>query len=159
MKYSRLSTSLTFMPSPRESDPVMTETPFTPHNDLERQLIAAQEGQIGPDELIDTLLRSEVFMPVYEKHQIGGLQSSSQAKPLTLTTEEGTEVLVLFTSPERAKGFVKDFPGYGGGLVTEFSWILEKLGVGYGISLNPGLEVGMEFEAHMLQEMVTGRSH
>ena len=134
-------------------------TPFVPHNDLERQLIAAQEGNIGPDELIDTLLRSEVFMPVYEKHQIGGLQVSTQAKPLTLTTEEGQEVLVLFTSPERAKGFVTDFPGYGGGLVTEFTWIIEKLGIGYGISLNPGLDVGMDFEAQMLQQMAAKRTH
>lgn len=137
----------------------MTETPFTPHNDLERQLIAAQEGRIGPDELIDTLLRSEVFMPVYEKHQIAGLQVSDKAKPLTLNTDDGEEVLILFTSPERAKGFVKDFPGYGGGLVTEFSWILEKLGVGYGISLNPGLEVGMELEAQILQQMGAKRPH
>ncbi len=130
---------------------------FTPHNDLERQLIAAQDGRIGPEELIDTLMRSEVFMPVYEKHQIGGLQVSSQAKPLILSSDDGEELLVLFTSPERAKAFVADYPGYGGGLVTEFTWVLEKLGVGYGISLNPGLEIGMELEAHAVQQLGAAR--
>jgi len=128
---------------------------FTPHNDLERQLIAAQDGRIGPEELIDTLMRSEVFMPVYEKHQIGGLQVSSQAKPLILSSDDGEEL--LFTSPERAKAFVADYPGYGGGLVTEFTWVLEKLGVGYGISLNPGLEIGMELEAHAVQQLGAAR--
>ncbi len=35
----------------------------------------------------------------------------------------------------------------GGGLVVNFTWILEKLGIGYGISLNPGMPVGIDFEA------------
>lgn len=120
---------------------------FAPQNELERQLIAAQEGQIPPEGFIETLIGSEIFMPVYEKHQIGGLQSSDKARPLKLKTDDGDEVLVLFTSPERAKAFVKDFPGYGGGLVADFTWILEKLGIGYGISLNPRLEFGIDFQA------------
>jgi hypothetical protein len=120
---------------------------FTPQNDLERRLIAAQEGEIPPEAFIETLVGSEVFMPIYEKHQIGGLQTQQAAEPLKITGEEGGEVLVLFTSPERAKGFVKDYPGYGGGLVADFTWILDKLGIGYAISLNPGLPVGIDFEA------------
>jgi hypothetical protein len=120
---------------------------FQPQNDLERQLIAAQEGQIAPEGFIRTLLGSEVFMPIYEKHQIGGFAPDAKAKPLKIQTEGGDEVLVLFTSPDRAKSFVQDYPGYGGGLVADFTWILEKLGIGYGISLNPGLPVGIEFQA------------
>ena len=130
---------------------------FTPQNDLERRLIAAQEGAIPPESFIETLLGSEVFMPIYEKHQIGGLQTESQALPLKITTDEGGEVLVLFTSPERAKSFVKDFPGYGGGLVADFTWIIEKLGVGYGITLNPGYAVGIEFEAQDLTQIAAMR--
>jgi len=122
-------------------------TEFAPHNDLERQLVAAQEGQIPAETFVQTLLGSEVFMPIYEKHQIGGFHVETKAQPLKIQTEDGDEVLVLFTSPERAKTFVSDYPGYGGGLVTEFSWILEKLGIGYGITLNPGHEVGMDFAA------------
>lgn len=128
---------------------------FVAQNDLERQLIAAQNGQLPPEMLLMTLLDSEVFMPVYESQQIGGLQTTQTAQPLKLTTETGDAVLVLFTSPERAKAFVADFPGYGGGLVTEFRWILEKLGVGYAITLNPGLEVGMDFEAQDVAQLLT----
>ena len=120
---------------------------FKPQNDLERQLIAAQEGQIPPEAFIETLVGSEVFMPVYEKHQIAGFQAQQVAQPLKLQGEDGGEVLVLFTSPERAKGFVAGHPGYEGGLVADFTWILEKLGIGYAITLNPGLPFGMEFEA------------
>ncbi|MBV5309412.1 SseB family protein [Chromatium okenii] len=127
---------------------------FIAQNDLERQLIAAQNGELPPEQLLMTLLNSEVFMPVYEPQQIGGLQTTtSTAQPLKLTTETGDAVLVLFSSPERAKVFVADFPGYGGGLVTEFRWILEKLGVGYAITLNPSLEVGMDFEAQDVAQL------
>lgn len=130
---------------------------FQPSNDLERVLLDAQEGRATPQQFIDTLMGSEVFMPVYEKHQIGGFVSSQQAQPLTLTDDDsGEKVLVLFTGPERAKAFVRDFPGYEGGLVAEFTWVLERLGVGFGISLNPGLEVGIDLEAQTIQQITQG---
>lgn len=82
-------------------------TGFTPQNGLERQLLAAQEGQLPPEDFVRPLLGSEVFMPIHEKHQIGGLQmGGTAAQPLELARDDGTEVLVLFTSPERANGFV-----------------------------------------------------
>ena len=125
-------------------------TDFQPQNDLERQLIAAQEGRIPPESFLRTLLGSEVFMPVYERYQIGGFMADTKARPLKIRTDDGEEVLVLFTSPDRAKSFVKDYPGYGGGLVVEFTWILEKLVIGYGIALNPSLVFGLDFEAQDL---------
>ena len=134
-------------------------TLFAPQNDLERQLIAAQEGQLPAEDFIATLLGSEVFMPIYERHQIGGLQTDrGAALPLKIQTDTG-EVLVLFTSPERAKHFVGDYPGYGGGLVVDFTWILEKLGIGFAISLNPGESFGMDFEAQDLERMARMRAH
>ena len=130
---------------------------FAPQNDLERRLIAAQEGRIEPHDFIQTLLGSEVFMPIYEKHQIVGFQTEDRARPLKIQTDDG-EVLVLFTSPDRSKEFVRDFPGYGGGLVAEFTWILEKMGIGFGVALNPGLDYGMDFEAQDLAQMAALRT-
>ena len=68
--------------------------------------------------------------------------------------EAGTQVLVLFTSPERAKDFVQDFPSYGGGLLTEFSWVLRKMGVPAGIALNPGLDAGFDLEPEMVADLM-----
>ena len=133
-------------------------TEFAPQNDLERQLLAAQEGEIPPEALIQTLLGSEVFMPIYEKHQIGGFHVETKAQPLRIQSDEGDTVLVLFTSPERAKAFVCDYPGYGGGLVAEFTWILEKLGIGYGITLNPGHDVGMDFATQDVAQIAALRA-
>lgn len=115
--------------------------------------MAAQEGEIPPEPFIETLVGSEVFMPIYEKHQIGGLQTQQGAQPLKLQGGDEGDALVFFTSPERAKGFVRDYTGCGGGLVVDFTWILEKLGIGFGISLNPGLPVGIDFEAQDLAQI------
>lgn len=122
-------------------------------NDAEILLQKALDGVLEGDAFIQQLMETTLFMPIYEKHQIGGLQptTTDQATPLTLDDENGNKVLILFTSPERAKGFVRDFPGYGGGLLAEFKWIIEKVGVGYAISINPDHELGIDLEVGMLQ--------
>lgn len=124
-------------------------------NDAEILLQKALDGALEGDAFIQQLMETTLFMPIYEKHQIGGLQptTTDQATPLTLDDESGNKVLVLFTSPERAKGFVRDFPGYGGGLLAEFKWIIEKVGVGYAISINPDHELGIDLEVGMLQSL------
>lgn len=122
-------------------------------NDAEKLLVQALAGELEGDAFIQQLMELTLFMPIYEKHQIGGLQPTTgdQAIPLTLDDESGDKVLILFTSPDRAKTFVKDFPGYGGGLLAEFKWIIEKVGVGYSISINPDHEMGIDLEVGMLQ--------
>jgi hypothetical protein len=122
-------------------------------NDAEKLLVQALAGELEGDAFIQQLMELTLFMPIYEKHQIGGLQPTTgdQAIPLTLDDESGDKVLILFTSPDRAKAFVRDFPGYGGGLLAEFKWIIEKVGVGYSISINPDHEMGIDLEVGMLQ--------
>lgn len=73
-------------------------------------------------------------------------------------SDQGGEVLVLFTSPDRARNFVRVFPGYGGGLVAEFTWILERLGLGFGITLNPDQPYGMDFAAEDVAQLAAGRA-
>ncbi|MBB1093593.1 SseB family protein [Rhodopseudomonas palustris] len=133
----------------------MTTADFHPQNELERQLLAAQNGEIAPEALIQFLIESDVFMPIYDQHTIGGLQTTQRAQPLTINQDDGGKVLILFTSPDRAKTFVRDFPGYGGGLVVTLRWILDHFGIGFAISLNPDQLVGMDFEAHAVAQLAT----
>lgn len=124
-------------------------------NEAEELLVKALAGELEGDTFIQQLMEVTLFMPIYEKHQIGGLQptTSGQAVPLTLDDDAGNKILILFTSPDRAKAFVRDFPGYGGGLLAEFKWIIEKVGVGYSISINPDHELGIDLEVGMLQNL------
>ena len=123
-------------------------------NALEEKLLAAQEGRLSSDELLEVLLLSQVFMPVQdEKAPALNIQRSTRARPLSLTAEDGTPILVLFSSPERAKPFLADFPGFTGGILESFKWVLERMGTGYGIALNPGSEVGFDMEPETVTEL------
>ena len=116
-------------------------------------MVAAQEGTLAGEAFMDYLMDTQLFMPVKDSIGIEGFTSSDKAIPLTLKTEDDIEVLILFTSPERAKEFVQDFPGYDGGLLAEFKWILERTGSGVGISINPTFPVGMDMEPEMVQQL------
>jgi hypothetical protein len=126
---------------------------FESRNELEEKLVAAQEGRLASEAFMDYLMDTQVFMPVKDSIGIGGFTGSDKAIPLTLKTEDDIEVLILFTSPERAKDFVQDFPGYEGGLLAEFRWVLERTGSGVGISINPTFPVGMDMEPEMVQQL------
>jgi hypothetical protein len=131
----------------------MTE-PFIPMNEIEKQLLAAQEGRITGEEFMAQLMKSELFMPILEQPSaVSNLQTSHTAHPLTVEDEEQNQVVVLFTSPERGKFFLQEYPGYSGGLLAEFTWILEKLGSGLGLIINPGLQTGFDMSPEMLRQL------
>ena len=126
---------------------------FETRNELEQKLLAAQEGQMPGDKFMKYLMDTQIFMPVKDSIGIEGFTSSDKAIPLTLLSDDKIEVLVLFTSPDRAREFVRDHPGYEGGLLAEFKWVLERTGSGVGISINPNWPVGMDMEPEMVQQL------
>jgi len=127
--------------------------PFETRNELEEKLLAAQEGTVSGEEFMAYLMDTQIFMPVKDSIGIEGFTSSTNAIPMTLKTEDEVEVLILFTSPDRSKDFMQDFPGYDGGLLAEFKWVLERVGGGVGVSINPGLPVGMDMEPEMIRQL------
>lgn len=124
---------------------------LTARNDVERLLLEMLQGDLDPESFARRLIDLEVFMPVKDdKHQIAGFQTSTKAEPLVMEDEAGNRVLITFSSPERAKGFVAEFPGYSGGLLTEVAWILRRMGENMGLSINPGEEPGFDFDPDMV---------
>ena len=90
-------------------------------------------------------------MPVKdEKHRIAGFQSSTQAEPLLVEDATGHRILVVFSEPDRAKSFLAAHPGFGGGLLTEFSWILRRMGAGVALSINPDQTPGFDLDPEMV---------
>jgi len=130
----------------------MQET-FEARNEVEEKLLSAQEGQLTSEALMQYMMDAQLFMPVKDAIGIEGFTSSDKAVPLTLKTEDNIEVLILFTSPDRSKEFLQEFPGYDGGLLAEFKWVLERTGSGIGISINPDWPVGMDLEPEMIQQL------
>ena len=128
---------------------------FEPRNEMEKNLLAAQEEKISSDDLLNILMNSQVFMPVQDdKPSLLNIQRSTRAQPLVLTDEDSTPILVLFSSPARAKEFISDYPGFGGGILTEFTWVLERMGRDFGTTLNPGLDAGFDMEPETVNDLV-----
>jgi hypothetical protein len=125
-------------------------------NELEQKLLAAISGDLPADDFMRELLTQQIFIPVKDEKDTGiiGLQRSTKATPLVIQDDEGHNILVLFTSPERAKDFLVEVPGYSGGLLADFAWIVERMEAGFAISVNPGLEMGMDIEPENVTQML-----
>ncbi len=126
---------------------------FETRNELEENLLAAQEGMMQSEDFMKYLMDAQVFMPVKDSIGIEGFTSSDKAVPMTLKSEDNVEVLILFSSPDRSQAFMQDYPGYDGGLLAEFKWVLERVGGDVGISINPDWPVGMDMEPEMIQQL------
>lgn len=125
-------------------------------NEVEGLLVDLEQGNIDPESFARQLLDHQVFMPIKdEKHQIAGFQLSTKADPLVIEDEEGNRVFIVFTSPERAKQFTAEYPGYSNGLLTEVSWIVQRMGADMGLSINPGMEPGFDFDADMVSMLAS----
>ncbi|MDD3528974.1 MAG: SseB family protein [Gallionellaceae bacterium] len=124
---------------------------FDPRNDIERLLAGMLAGAVEPEDFARRIVDMQVFMPVKdEKHQIAGFQRSTQAEPLVLEDDDGNRALIVFSGPDRAKDFLVDFPDYGGGLLAELSWILRRMSADLAIALNPGMDMGFDFDPGMV---------
>ncbi|OOZ41049.1 hypothetical protein BOW53_05725 [Solemya pervernicosa gill symbiont] len=131
----------------------MTET-FEPHNTLEQKLLDAQEGRMLGEQFLLELLDEQLYMPIKEHQQVEGLQTSSNADPLRMEDEEGNIILILFTSPDRSKNFTADLPDYRGGLLVELPWILERIGSGVGMAINPGWPAGIDLDPETVAQLI-----
>lgn len=125
-------------------------------NELEEKLLAAINGELPSEEFMNELLTQQIFIPIKDDKDSGikGFQHTTRATPLIVQDEAGRNTLVLFTSPERAKEFLVDVPGYSGGLLADFSWIVERMEPGFAIAVNPGLELGMDIEPEDVTQML-----
>ncbi len=121
-------------------------TEFTPQNELEQQLQQAQNGQLAPERFFQTLLAAPLYMP---------MEGRAPGQPLMVEDEEGTRVLMLFTSPERARPFIADYPEYAEtGVQEALPAILARLGAEVGVSLNPGAPLGFDLGPEQVRELL-----
>ncbi|OGI55844.1 MAG: hypothetical protein A2V58_00530 [Candidatus Muproteobacteria bacterium RBG_19FT_COMBO_61_10] len=126
---------------------------MTPKNELEQRIQAVLNDEISNEDFMRALQTSQVFMPVADDTQIKNFQRSNKIEPLLVEVEDGSKVLILFSSPDRGKAFLADYPGYKGGLLVEFAWVLLNVEGEYGIAINPGWDLGVDLEPQMVQRL------
>jgi hypothetical protein len=134
----------------------MQDQAFEPKNELEKKLLAAMEGELSSEDFMRELMAQQIFIPIKDDKDLGiqGFQLTTKATPLVIQDDDGLNILVLFTSPERAQNFLSELPGYSGGLLADFSWIVERMEPGFAISVNPGLDVGIDVEPEIVSQML-----
>lgn len=134
----------------------MQEQAFEPKNELEKKLLAAMEGELSSEDFMRELMAQQIFIPIKDDKDVGiqGFQLTTKATPLVIQDDDGMNILVLFTSPDRAQHFLSELPGYSGGLLSDFSWIVERMEPGFAISVNPGLDVGIDVEPEIVSQML-----
>lgn len=125
---------------------------FIPMNDLEFKLMDAHNGLITPPEFLESLRKYEVYLPIYDQRGISGFRDAQSTQPLLMENDSGQQALCLFTTPERAKPVVVNYPGYDGGLWVGVPWILETLGAGFHLLINPGWPVWLDLESETLRQ-------
>lgn len=134
----------------------MTDQTIEPKNELEHKLLAAMNGELAGEDFMRELLVEQVFIPIRDDKDdgIAGFQRTTKATPLVVRDEDGQNILVLFTSPERARDFLAETPDYSGGLLAEFEWIVERMEPGFAIVVNPGDEFGIDIAPEDVTEML-----
>lgn len=134
----------------------MSEDAIEAKNELEKKLLAAINGELSGEDFMREMMNEQIFIPIKDEADSGiaNFQRSTRATPLVVQDEEGRNILILFTSPERAQEFLAEFPGYGGGLLADFAWIVERMEPGFAIVVNPGLELGMDIDPDDVTWMV-----
>lgn len=117
-------------------------SPFEPVNELERDLVRCQQGQIELARFVQVLLASQVF--VLLDYEVPETDPRLTAPPLMLQSPAGYLVFALFTSPDRATSFIEQFRTFSYGLLVDARWLLSILSPRAGLALNPGWTAGLE---------------
>jgi hypothetical protein len=128
------------------------ESQFTPNNLLEEKLLALYRKEIKIIEFLEMLLDLQVIILADRDVDISG--PSMDFNPLAITSPMGFDVLVAFSSLERAKAALSHYPGYRFALEVDTKWFLLGAYQNAGLALNPGWPFGFELPPEALQQVL-----
>ena len=86
----------------------------------------------------------ELLTDLFSRARIGLVLGMSRGKDVEGLCTALQPVVVC------ARGFLADLPGYGGGMLAEFSWILRRMGSDISITINPEQTPGFDLDPEMV---------
>ncbi len=119
---------------------------LVPGNALETALVAAKQGELRLVEFLPVLLESDVVVPSANEVLAGGYG----LRPL-LFDRDGTPMVAIFSSAERAKPFEAQAPH---ALVVKARTFLAGLAPQAGVVLNPGWDQGLDLGPEGIREIL-----
>jgi hypothetical protein len=125
---------------------------FKPANLLEEKLLALYRKEIQIIEFLELMFDSQVIILADRDVDISG--PSMDFNPLAITSPMGFDVLVTFSSLERAKAALAHYPDYPFALAVDTKWFLLGAYENAGVALNPGWAFGFELPPQALQQLL-----
>jgi len=121
---------------------------FTPENELEHQLVAAEQGLITQPMLMDSFLAGTVVVMLDHAPCDDGHLGAAQ--PLVCRMSDGHDGVAVFTSLERSPEAIENFSYK---MQTKFSGVVDIIVDGIGVVINPGHMCSFEVSPQGLSEL------
>ena len=113
---------------------------------VESIIHAAEQGQLDEQSFWNKLCASKLYLVILGDDAAWkqNIDPYTTATPLTQVDNNGIETVLAFSRKSYARHYSKQQQDFDCMLNVKFSFLMEKLASGYGISINPGQKVGLE---------------
>lgn len=128
-----------------------TSEKFETQNELEFLIQAGRDGKVSIGTVFQCLLRSQVYMVLDQELKDGKVPEG--VKSLMVKSEDGSQMLTVFTGEERARHFLDKQPGYEYLAPFPGNLLLDSPDNTMGLVVNPELPVGVQLSAEVLQNL------
>jgi len=125
---------------------------FKPNNSLEEKLLAVYRKEIRIVDFLEILFDSQVI--ILADRDVDITIPDTNFKPLAINSPMNFNVLVAFSSIERAQEALARYPGYPCAVVVDTAWFLQRAHDNVGFALNPGWPYGFELPPDALQQLL-----
>ena len=128
----------------------MTLLAFEAENDIEHQILKAQDGALSGDALLHRMADADLFIPC-----TGEVQTDGSGFQPVLIDQDGSSLVVVFTARSRQP---KDMAAWM--MQMNGGQFFRRLPAGYGVMVNPGFDAQILVPPHgmaTLKRDLTGR--
>ncbi|MDN5869166.1 MAG: SseB family protein [Nitrococcus sp.] len=124
-----------------------------PANDLEKALVAAQNGETTTAAFVHQLVDSDVYILLSQPAKRNEEEDDVSPQPLVLEGPDKTPMLAMFTHSERVSFIIKEYPDFSFPYEVEFSWIVANSSDGMGLVINPGWSYAASIPAEAVAQL------
>ncbi|GAA1347189.1 SseB family protein [Falsarthrobacter nasiphocae] len=134
----------------QQTSPSTSDTPVSPANPLEEALAKGQDGTMEQSDVILTFLNSTVILLSVEDPEAN---PDANLDPVALSGPNDEPMVAVFSDPSRVPAELGEQAPYGIGV--QGATVVQSVGEGVGIMLNPGFELGFMIEPSGVQMIRT----
>jgi len=118
---------------------------------LERQMLAAQDGEMDQVSFLEQLAAAQVSILVDQ--EFADTEHPEGVRPLVLEGPEGESLLAVFTAPSRGYPMTEQNPDFAFAVEVSFPWAVHATWSGMGVVVNPGWGVGLTLPPASVEHM------